>query len=64
MSLAQYVRLVARRLFVVGIAFLCIGLYLGFTGGFEPWLKLMTLLGGGVGVASGVICFVIPYEPE
>ena len=64
MSLAQYVRLIARRLFVLGIAFLCIGLYLGFTGGFEPWLKLMTWVGAAVGVVCGAVCLRIPYEPE
>lgn len=63
MSLEQYIRLIARRLLILGIALYGIGLYLGYSGGFEPWLTAMTWGGAGVGVISGVVCLIIPNEP-
>lgn len=47
MTLAHYVKVVARRIFAAGVASTMMGLYLGFSGGFDDLAWLLTI-GGAI----------------
>lgn len=52
MTLPHYIKVISRRVFMFGASVLAIGLYLGFSGGFDN-LAYTLVWGGVAGVVLG-----------
>ncbi len=55
MTLPHYIKVVARRVFAIGCACLMVGLYLGFSGGFDNLAWVCTLGGAGIALVFGIV---------
>ncbi|MEQ1906642.1 MAG: hypothetical protein ABL888_20825 [Pirellulaceae bacterium] len=54
MDLGSFLKLIARRLVLIGAALVVVGLGLGFTGGFDGFAKFFCFGGCGLALLSGV----------
>jgi len=62
-DLGSYVKFLSRRFFLIGAAIAAIGLYLGFTEGFDGMAKWMSIAGGGLSLLTG-IAMLFMRDPE